>query len=769
MLAAGCSDALIAPSHPADGPRFATDAGSSPIALWGFNGTMPQSGTELSKEFNPENPPPGSTIVATFVWTGSTNIITSVTDELWTGQQVGNTYNLVEYVTAGGISMATFVASNVHNYPYPKDVLGHELLIRAHLSAAVAGGGTLVSAFTGVNPVFTQALGAHRSATGSGSTTPTNAHPGAIAVAAGALAYAVSMTSEGLAGRTAPAGFTYMTNVSMDSPPLQFDAEYTVPASATSLDPTWGWSFNSTHTWLATAIALNPAGSTNQPPVAAFTPSCNALTCAFTSTSSDPDGTIALYSWDFGDGQTSAAQNPSHTFGAGGTYTAALTVTDDQGATNTTSQQVTVAPANQAPVAAFSSSCNQLTCTFSSTSSDPDGSITAYSWTFGDGGTATARNPGHSYAAGGTYSVTLRVTDNQGATNSITHGVTVTQPPVATQLAFTVAPTNTTAGGTISPAVRVAAEDASGNVVTSYGGTISIAFAANPGGGVLSGTLTTNAVSGVATFANLSIDRGGTGYTLQAAAAGLGGATSVPFNVNTPAGTRIALDQLNGTLNERDTSVLAKGFNPTNPRLGDAVVATIFWVGPATILSVTDFMTNTQRTPLGNTYHLVESVTRDGVSMATYVATNIQGFAEPNPDPSVVYAVQAQFSETVPDGGLLLSAYSGVAPDFATAFAASQSASGPGSGITAVDPGPLTVGAGALVYAVSMSNGLFGSDKPTAPFADLGGGMGDAAMVADGVYAVTAAAGSSHPRWTYYFDAGQYAWLTTVLALNPAP
>src|SRR5206468_4409830 len=92
------------------------------------------------------------------------------------------------------------------------------------------------------------------------------------------------------------------------------------------------------------------------------------------------------------------------------------------------------APANQPPVAAFSSSCSALTCSFTSTSSDPDGSIASYSWTFGDGATSTVQNPSHTYAAGGTYTVTLTVTDNQSATNAISHSVTVTapnQPPTA--------------------------------------------------------------------------------------------------------------------------------------------------------------------------------------------------------------------------------------------------------------------------------------------------------------------------------------------------
>jgi serine protease len=84
-------------------------------------------------------------------------------------------------------------------------------------------------------------------------------------------------------------------------------------------------------------------------------------------------------------------------------------------------------PANVAPTASFTRSCNGLTCTFTDTSSDSDGTIVSWSWNFGDGGSSTAQNPSRTYAAAGTYSVTLTVTDNAGATGTTTVSVTVTE------------------------------------------------------------------------------------------------------------------------------------------------------------------------------------------------------------------------------------------------------------------------------------------------------------------------------------------------------
>jgi subtilisin family serine protease len=93
---------------------------------------------------------------------------------------------------------------------------------------------------------------------------------------------------------------------------------------------------------LTSGGGTEPPPSENQPPTASFTYSCTDLICQFTDTSSDSDGTIVARSWTFGDGAASTATDPSHTYGAGGTYTVTLTVTDDDGATGTTSQSVTV-------------------------------------------------------------------------------------------------------------------------------------------------------------------------------------------------------------------------------------------------------------------------------------------------------------------------------------------------------------------------------------------------------------------------------------------
>jgi hypothetical protein len=118
-------------------------------------------------------------------------------------------------------------------------------------------------------------------------------------------------------------------------------------------------------------------------------------------------------------------------------------------------------------------------------------------------------------------------------------GDTVTGP-TATQLAFSVGPVTTTGGATLAPALKVEARDASGNVVVTFSGTITVALGTNPSGATLSGTKTAPAISGVATFADLSVDKVGTGYTLTATTSTLTGATSAAFDINPGPAARLA-------------------------------------------------------------------------------------------------------------------------------------------------------------------------------------------------------------------------------------
>jgi len=182
------------------------------------------------------------------------------------------------------------------------------------------------------------------------------------------------------------------------------------------------------------------APSSNNAPVASFIYNCSDLSCTFNgSNSSDSDGSIVSYSWSFGGSNASA----NNTFASAGTYNVTLTVTDDDGATDSSSQSVTVTtPANVAPTASFTSSCNDLSCSFNgSGSSDSDGSISSYAWSFGGSGSTVS----NTFASAGTYNVTLTVTDNDGATDSQTNAVTVAAPPVGNVLLNGVAVTGLSA------------------------------------------------------------------------------------------------------------------------------------------------------------------------------------------------------------------------------------------------------------------------------------------------------------------------------------
>lgn len=182
------------------------------------------------------------------------------------------------------------------------------------------------------------------------------------------------------------------------------------------------------HGRLDLAAAL--AGPSNSDPVASFGYSCTDTSCLFdSSNSSDSDGSINSWSWEFGDNNSSTLANPNHTYTSAGSYIVTLTVTDNGGASNNTSQSLTLIDSqNTAPTASFSATPLDLTVVFTDTSSDSDGAIVSWLWDFGGGNTSTDQNPSHTYPSANTYSVSLTVIDNDGASSNVSNWITVTDP-----------------------------------------------------------------------------------------------------------------------------------------------------------------------------------------------------------------------------------------------------------------------------------------------------------------------------------------------------
>jgi len=147
----------------------------------------------------------------------------------------------------------------------------------------------------------------------------------------------------------------------------------------------------------------------------------------------------------------------------------------------------------------------------------------------------------------------------------------------AARLAFSTQPTNTRSHQPITPAVGVTVEDAYGNVVTSPALNVTLGLGSNPSSGTLKGTLTAPTLSGVATFANLSIDKKGDGYTLTANAGGIPTALSNSFNVGSGNGRNYMLTGLPASITagveiQFNVQVLDAGGNDIPDYAGTATV-----------------------------------------------------------------------------------------------------------------------------------------------------------------------------------------------------
>jgi PKD repeat protein len=211
------------------------------------------------------------------------------------------------------------------------------------------------------------------------------------------------------------------------------------------------------------------------PPTAALIVNCNYLNCSFTDTSTPGSAAITGRSWTFGDGETSTAVSGTHTYAAPGTYPVVLTVVDANGLSDSESTSVTAAappPENAAPDAAFDYACVELACAFTDRSTDSDGVITAWSWAFGTAGTAGTASPSFEFPSAGTYQVSLTVSDDDGATSTVTRTVEVRTAIHSAFIAASTGGGNRTWKATVVTAVHTAGEQPlpGATVVVSWSG-----------------------------------------------------------------------------------------------------------------------------------------------------------------------------------------------------------------------------------------------------------------------------------------------------------
>ncbi|MDE1819785.1 MAG: PKD domain-containing protein [Euryarchaeota archaeon] len=195
-------------------------------------------------------------------------------------------------------------------------------------------------------------------------------------------------------------------------------------ASAGSYTATLTVNDSAGHTASANAppVTVSGGGGTPLSVVASGTPLSGdvPLSVGFTAVPSGGSGSYSSYAWTFGDGGTSALQNPTHIYTAAGPFSASVTVVDSSG-TSAVSNSVSVT-ANPDPSVAASDNVSSgkapLMVSFTATPSGGTGTYSAFAWTFGDGATSTSQNPAHTYAAPGHYNASVTVTDSSGVSGT---------------------------------------------------------------------------------------------------------------------------------------------------------------------------------------------------------------------------------------------------------------------------------------------------------------------------------------------------------------
>lgn len=156
---------------------------------------------------------------------------------------------------------------------------------------------------------------------------------------------------------------------------------------------------------------------------------CIGAITSLTDQSTVASGNVTGWSWDFGDGNFAATQNPTNTYAAAGIYNVTLTVTTDNGCIGTVTEQAFVTDL-PTPDFTFTQGCDGVPTPFTDMSTDVAG-VAAWSWDFDGQGVSAAQNPQFAFAADGTYNVTLTVTSVGGCVDAVTYPVIVYPNPTA--------------------------------------------------------------------------------------------------------------------------------------------------------------------------------------------------------------------------------------------------------------------------------------------------------------------------------------------------
>ena len=316
------------------------------------------------------------------------------------------------------------------------------------------------------------------------------------------------------------------------------------------------------------------------------------------------------------------------------------------------------------------------------------------------------------------------------------YALTVNQPGPPAKLAFVQGPSNAGAGAVITPAVKVAVEDASGNIETSDNATlVSLAIGTNPGGGTLGGGSAVTVASGIATFSGLSINTAGTGYTLTASSTPTySAATSGAFNITTGAAAHFVQGGNTQVVSGTTASLAFTGANTA----GNLIVVYVVWDNPGTV-TVSDTK--------GNTYTAATARQTWGSnwSAQAFYAPNILGGSN---------TVKATFGTAITSFGIVYEhEYSGLAtasPVDVSASATGTSASMSSGAVTTTQANDLLFAAGASSNTVTTPGTGF-----TARLTGFGNLTEDRVATTTGSYAGTATQNGT-------------AWVMQLLALRAA-